>query len=403
MPGFEVFGDEERKHVNQVLDTGILARYGFEDVRSSKATELEQAICAAFGCTYAHLVSSGSTALITALAASGIGAGHEVIFPVFGDVACFEAIVTLGAIPVPADIDGSLALDPAAVEAAITSKTRAVLLVHSAGMAADVAAIKAVCDSHGLILIEDASQAIGAVRDSKAAGTTGQAGIISFDFLNTITCGEGGAIVTNDPLIYQLCSQYSDHGHDHLGDRRRVDSHRYMGAGFRISELHAAVGLAQLVRLPQILEQQTVLCAALKRELVGIPQLRFREDIPGADNSGYLTFFLKGERQTQELCEAMSREGLPYQYWYDSRWHYIRRWEHFKNGSWMNRLYNDQKMNILHYSNHEFPMSDRIVNRCISVAVSLRWTTEEAATKGRLIAELVQQLSEENINQKDIA
>jgi 8-amino-3,8-dideoxy-alpha-D-manno-octulosonate transaminase len=99
----------------------------------------------------------------------------------------------------------------------------------------------------------------------------------------------------------------------------------------------------------------------------------------------------------------MSREGLPYQYWYDSRWHYIRRWEHFKNGSWMNRLYNDQKMNILHYSNHEFPMSDRIVNRCISVGVSLRWTTEEAATKGRLIAELVQQLSEENINQKDIA
>jgi 8-amino-3,8-dideoxy-alpha-D-manno-octulosonate transaminase len=130
MPGFELFGEEERKEVNDVLETGILMRYGFDGPRKGiwKAKELEQAITDRFGCKYAQLTSSGTAALTTAMAALNIGAGDEVIMPAFTFVASFEAVMSVGAIPVLVDIDETLTLNPEAVRAAITSKTKCVLM-----------------------------------------------------------------------------------------------------------------------------------------------------------------------------------------------------------------------------------------------------------------------------------
>src|SRR4051812_43399132 len=117
MPGFELWGDEERKEVNDVLETGILMRYGFDGARKGnwKAKELEQEICNTFGCRYAQLTSSGTSALTTAMVALGIGAGDEVIMPTFTFVASFEAVISVGAIPVLVDVDETLTLDPEAV------------------------------------------------------------------------------------------------------------------------------------------------------------------------------------------------------------------------------------------------------------------------------------------------
>src|SRR5215204_1888278 len=122
MPGFEFWGDEERKEVNDVLETGILMRYGFDGPRKGiwKAKELEQEICKVFGSSYAQLTSSGTSALTTAMAALGIGYGDEVIMPTFTFVASFEAVLSVGAIPVLTDINETLTLDPGAVRAAIT-------------------------------------------------------------------------------------------------------------------------------------------------------------------------------------------------------------------------------------------------------------------------------------------
>src|SRR5215831_14019083 len=122
MPGFEKFGAEERKHVNDVLDTGIMMRYGFDAARKGiwKAKELEDLICKKFGCGYAQLVSSGTTALTTALTALGVGYGDEVIMPVFTFVASFEAVISVGALPVLVDIDDTLTMNPDAVRKAIT-------------------------------------------------------------------------------------------------------------------------------------------------------------------------------------------------------------------------------------------------------------------------------------------
>src|SRR6476646_9793434 len=218
MPGFEFFGEEERKHVNDVLETGILMRYGFDGPRKGiwKAKELEEAICKTFGSKYAQLTSSGTSALTTALAALGIGAGDEVIMPSFTFVASFEAVLSVGAVPVLVDVDDTLTMNPDAVRNAITSKTKCLMPVHMCGSMADMDALIAIAKEHKLIVLEDACQSIGASYKGKTLGTIGDAGTFSFDFVKTITCGEGGAVITNKEDVYTKCDGYSDHGHDHI-------------------------------------------------------------------------------------------------------------------------------------------------------------------------------------------
>src|SRR5688572_12380623 len=164
MPGYELWSDAERKEVNDVLESGILMRYGFDGARNGhwKSKELEAEICKRFGSSHAQLLSSGTAALTTAMAALGIGSGDEVIMPSFTFVASFEAVLSTGAIPVLVDIDESLTLDPEAVKRAITSKTKCIMPVHMCGSMADLDALSTICKEHQLILLEDACQSIGA-------------------------------------------------------------------------------------------------------------------------------------------------------------------------------------------------------------------------------------------------
>ena len=185
MPGFELFGVEERNEVNDVLETGILMRYGFDGPRKGiwKAKELEEAVCNTFGCKYAQLVSSGTAALTTAMSALGIGYGDEVILPAFTFVASFEAVISVGAIPVFVDVDDTLTLNPDAIRKAITGKTKCIMPVHMCGSMADMDALVSLCKEHQLILLEDACQSIGGSYKGKQLGTIGDAGTFSFDFV----------------------------------------------------------------------------------------------------------------------------------------------------------------------------------------------------------------------------
>jgi len=234
MPGFEVFGAEERKQVNDVLENGVLMRYGFDGMRNGhwKAKEFEIAFAERMNTKHCQLVSSGTAALTVALAAAGIGAGDEVIMPPFTFVASFESIMAIGAVPVLVDIDDTLALDPTAVEAAITPKTRCVMPVHMCGSMADLKALKAICDKHNLLLLEDACQAIGGTFEGKPLGSYGDLGCFSFDFVKTITCGEGGGIITNNDAYKINADQYQDHGHDHIGSDRGAETHPTLGYNF---------------------------------------------------------------------------------------------------------------------------------------------------------------------------
>uniref|UniRef100_UPI0035663008 DegT/DnrJ/EryC1/StrS family aminotransferase n=1 Tax=Muriicola sp. TaxID=2020856 RepID=UPI0035663008 len=231
MPGFEMFGALERAEVQDVLDSGVLMRYGFDGMRNGhwKARELEQALAARMNTRFAQTVSSGTAALTVALASAGVGAGDEVIIPTFTFVASFEAVLALGAIPVLTDIDETLCLNPSAVEKAITERTKAVMPVHMCGSMADLKTLKAICDRHDLLLIEDACQAIGGSYEGKPLGSYGDVGCFSFDYVKTITCGEGGGLITDNENFYRNADHYSDHGHDHVGSDRGAESHPFLG------------------------------------------------------------------------------------------------------------------------------------------------------------------------------
>ena len=397
MPGFEFFGDEERKEVNDVLETGILMRYGFDGPRKGiwKALELEKAISETFGCTYAQLTSSGTAALTTAMSALGIGAGDEVIMPTFTFVASFEAVLSVGAIPVLVDIDESLTLHPEAVRNAITPRTKCVMPVHMCGSMADLDALQSICNDHGLILLEDACQSIGGSYKGKALGTIGHAGTFSFDFVKTITCGEGGVVMTNDENIFSKSDGYTDHGHDHKGVDRGADLHPFVGYNYRISELHAAVGLAQIRKLDKILEVQRKNNQQLRTYLASIPEISFRlVPDPAGDNGAFLSWFLPTETLTKAVIAELKAQGIAAGnfYWYDNNWHYISKWEHLKTAATLNKVSDAQKSSLLALATAQFPVSDAIMSRCVSTAISLSWTNEQIEEKGEKMKAAIQKV-----------
>ncbi|CAM3474754.1 DegT/DnrJ/EryC1/StrS family aminotransferase [Aequorivita lipolytica] len=381
MPGFEIFGAEERKQVNDVLETGILMRYGFDGMRHNhwKAKEFEIAFAKRMGAEYCQLVSSGTAALTVALASAGIGAGDEVIMPTFTFVASFESILALGAIPILVDIDDTLTLDPKAVEAAITSKTKCVMPVHMCGSMADLRALKAICKKHNLILLEDACQAIGGTYEGKPLGSYGDLGCFSFDFVKTITCGEGGGVITNNEKYALNADHYQDHGHDHVGNDRGAETHPFLGYNFRISELNAAVGLAQLDKLDGILKIQKENYTILRETLETIEGVTFRR-VPkgGEENYSFLNFFLPTEELTKKAHKALSEAGVDACfYWYTNNWHYINGWEHLKNLKSLGNLSSEVKNQMQDFNNTDFSKSDAIMSRTISSLIKIGWTEKQ--------------------------
>lgn len=403
MPGFELWGDEERKEVNDVLETGILMRYGFDGARKGiwKSIELEKAITETFGCKYAQLTSSGTAALTTAMAALGIGVGDEVIMPSFTFVASFEAILSVGAIPVMVDVDETLTLNPDAVRKAVTPKTKCIMPVHMCGSMADLDALKGICKEHNLILLEDACQSIGGTYKGKHLGTIGDAGTFSFDFVKMITTAEGGVVMTNNEDVYVKCDGYTDHGHDHKGVDRGADLHPFIGYNFRISELHAAVGLAQIRKLDHFLTLQKKNNKAIRSYLEQIPEVTFRQVPEGGDDScSFLSWFLPTEALTKAFVAEMKAQGILAGnfYWYANNWHYIKQWQHLQQATTLNNISAEQKNALTNLATQDFSASDAIMSRCISTAISLVWTNEQIKDKGeKMVAAIKKVLSEASV------
>jgi 8-amino-3,8-dideoxy-alpha-D-manno-octulosonate transaminase len=396
MPGFEYFDEEEKKQLEEVMDSGILMRYNFDAMRNGnwKAKEFEQALQTQFHIKHAHLTSSGTTALITAIRALGAGAGDEIIMPVFTFVASFEAILFTGAIPVLVDIDESLTISPEAIEKAISPRTKIIMPVHMCGAMADMDSIMKIAEKHNLWVLEDACQAIGATYKNQYAGTIGDIGCYSFDFVKTVTCGEGGAVVTNQNQFYEFSHQFSDHGHDHLGNDRGAEFHPVVGLNFRISELQAAIGLAQFQKLDFILEKQRRIKLRLKEIISENKNVRFRKvfDEKG-DNASFLSLILNENQNAKEICNLMKQAGIPCLYWFDNNWHYIRKWNHFKNLKNATWLYEEQRDLLPDYENQDFSNSDDILSRTISIPVSLKWDDEKTENTGREIVKILNLLN----------
>ena len=397
MPGFELFGEQEKKEVQDVLDSGVLMRYGFDGMRNDhwKAKELEAAITARMQTNYTHLVSSGTAALTIALVSAVIGAGDEVIIPTFTFVASFESILAIGAVPILVDVDDTLTLDPMAVAQAITKNTRVVMPVHMCGSMANLRALKTLCNKHGILLLEDACQAIGGSYEGKPLGSYGDLGCFSFDYVKTITCGEGGALITNNGKYFKNADHYSDHGHDHLGKDRGAESHPFLGYNYRISELNAAVGLAQIRRLDDFLAIQKRNYSILRNALEPIEGIIFRK-VPtgGIENYSFLSFFLPNEEKARTSQEALSEAGIDgCFYWFDNNWHYYRKWEHLTRLKSLGNLPQEVKDKMPDYSKADFSKSDRWVSRNISCLIKLGWSESDVKERAKkMVAVLQKQL-----------
>jgi 8-amino-3,8-dideoxy-alpha-D-manno-octulosonate transaminase len=386
MPGTEYFGAEEKKEVMDVLETGCLFRYNHEHIRHDmwKARDLEAEVSEYTGAAYAHAVSSGSTAVACTLAAAGIGYGDEVIVTPFTYIATNEAVLWNGALPVFAEIDETLCLSAEGIRKAITPKTKAVLLVHMCGAAADMDAIMEVCKEHNLILVEDAGQALGAFYKGKSVGTFGVAGAFSFDFFKITTAGEGGLAITNNKEAYDIMQQVSDHGHDHIGDNRGMEQHPILGTNYRISELHAAVGLAQMRKINTIREDKRRNKAYLKSRLAEVAGITFRHmPDPDGDSGTFLNFFLPTTELAQQAMDQFAADGLGgFNYWFTNMYHFINQWGHMKNLNAPVKLAIHELGAPQDYNNLDLPKSQEVVGRLISLGIRGTWTEDECKDFG---------------------
>ena len=392
MPGFELFGPLEHQEVNRVLETGVLMRYGFENMREGvwKAKELEQSISRRMGVKHTHVTSSGTSALTVALACLGVGFGDEVLIPTFTFVASFEAVLALGAVPILVDIDETLTLCPKAVEQAITPNTKVVMPVHMCGSMANLNALNRLCKDHNLYLLEDACQAIGGSYEGKPLGSLGDIGCFSFDYVKTITCGEGGALITNHDWVYQRAHAYSDHGHDHIGSDRGAEQHPFLGYNYRISELHAAVGCAQIQRLDEFLALQKQNFSILRQALSELPEVQFRKVPMGGEESyAFLNFYLPTEHLARRAQQKLTQQGLGgCFYWYDNNWHYYKKWSHLIQGRSLHPLHKDIKR-VLLTNQKPFVQSDHWMGRNISVLIKIGWTEKEVHEIAKKIQEVL--------------
>jgi perosamine synthetase len=231
-----LIGDEEKQAVLEVLDSGMIAQ-------GPRVQAFEEAFAALCGVEHAVATSSGTTALHTALLAHGIGPGDEVVTSSFTFISSANSVLFTGAKPVFADIDPvTFNLDPRLIEAAITPRTRAIMPVHLFGLSVDMDPVLELAERYGLVVIEDAAQSHGASYGGRRVGSFGTAAFSLYPTKN-MTSAEGGMITTNDGAIAEKCRVIRQHG------MRRRYYHDELGFNFRMTDVHAAIGLEQLKKL----------------------------------------------------------------------------------------------------------------------------------------------------------
>ena len=387
MAGSELIGKEEAKEVMDVLETGVYTRYNFDVERKGifKVREFEQAFAAYLGAGYTLGVTSGSAALKVALTALDVGPGDEVIVPAFDFIATYEAVLEAGAIPVMADIDDSLNLDPEDIEAKITPSTKCVIPVHMCGAAAEIDRIIAVAKRHNLSVLEDNAQACGGSYRGKKLGTFADMGILSFDYYKTLTTGEGGMVLTNDKTLYDRSDWYHDHGHDHNPNVGRGDEGRsILGFNFRMNEFQGAVGLAQLRKLDYMIDEQRKHKAALKAALSAVKGIGFRKLFdPDGDSATFLGFNLPDEKTAKRFQKLLAERHVGTIYYYENKWHYAPRWEHLLARATANSkqfpFTNPMNRREVAYRVEDIPHAEKIMRRTLFMIIPVTMPTEKMA------------------------
>lgn len=381
--GAALLGDEERAAVLEVIESRSLFRYYGPNLLG-KVAGFEEALSGTLGVPHAVATSSGTAALRTALAALGVGCGDEVVVPAFTFIATINAVVLAGAVPVFCEVDDTLGLDPAALDACITERTAAIIPVHLENVACDMAPILDTARARGIPVLEDAAQSMGATYRGQALGTLGDLGAFSLQLEKNVTAGEGGAVVTADPDLHLRAARYQDQGGQfvtgHGGSRGGDLAEPFVGENLRMTEIAGAIAGVQLAKLPDLLGRMR----ANKDKILGAVgeigglQPRRRPD-PAGDGSSSITWFLPTPDLARRFVAAVNAEGIPSVQIYGGEPVYAnpailaRRTASGKGGPW----HCAEHPTTVEYRMGLCPQTEGLVARSASVAVGAAFSAED--------------------------
>jgi 8-amino-3,8-dideoxy-alpha-D-manno-octulosonate transaminase len=307
-PGGMEVGEEELAALRRVIESKNLFRYYGVGDGPAEVASFEREFADHMGAKHALMVNAGSSALICALIGAGVREGDEVIVPAYTWNATPNAVLATGALPVLAEVDKSLTLDPEDVERRVTPRTRAILPVHMRGAPAAMDALTDVARRHQLVLVEDVCQAAGASFRGRRLGTFGDAAAFSLQFNKIITTGEGGVLITDRDDLLDLALDVHDCANS---VRRGVGLPKYPGFNFRASELMGAVARVQLTRLDGLLERMRANRATLLAQVAGLPGLTFRRANDDEGDAGIaLIAFADSAERAREAVGALNAEGV---------------------------------------------------------------------------------------------
>ncbi len=359
-PGSHWIGEEERREVLDVMESGYLSRYGSEDDPrfKRKVLQLEEEFARYEGVPHALALSSGTGSLWTALLALGVGPGDEVLVPGYTFVATYSAVIFTGATPVLTEIDDTLNMDPGDLEHRINERTKAIVPVHMLGNPAELEGILEVARRHDLFVLEDCCQALGASYRGRRVGSHGQLGAFSLNYFKTITAGDGGLLVTSDPELYRRAFAIHDQGHSPARAGVEIGARTIMGMNLRINELTGAVALAQLRKLDAITSTLRAKKAKLKSFLDDDGSYRFRTlPDPEGECGTILTMIFEDARRARGVIDRLKTKSVA-----ESGWHVYSNMEHFR-----------ERMRALGQpaAKGTLPRTDALLERSMNVSVGV--------------------------------
>ncbi|MCE5249787.1 DegT/DnrJ/EryC1/StrS family aminotransferase [bacterium] len=359
-PGSYWIGEEEKKEVLEVLESRHLFRYGNMADKNfkHKVYTLEEEFARYCGVKYALATSSGTSAILISLLAMGIKPGDEIIVPAYTFVATYSAVIFAGAVPVLAEIDESLSLDPGDIEARITPKTRAIMPVHMLGNPCNMDAIRAIAKKHGLMVMEDACQAGGASYGGRKLGSIGRMGAFSLNIFKTITAGDGGIITTDDDELYGRAFAIHDQGHSPNRAGVEVGSRYILGLNFRVNELLGAVALAQLRKIDRIIATLREKKAKFKKQIADCKGFRFRVlNDPEGECGTLCTVIFDSAEKAARISTALGTTTVDH-----SGWHVYANMEH------INHYLKDVGQP---FGKGAYPRTDDILSRAVNISVGV--------------------------------
>jgi 8-amino-3,8-dideoxy-alpha-D-manno-octulosonate transaminase len=394
-------GRVEADAVAAVVASRSLFRYQGEKGAGSVA-DFERAACGALGCGYAVAVANGTSALRCALAALGVGCGDEVIVPAFTFIATVNAVVAAGAVPVFAEVDDGLGLDPPDLERQITDRTAAIIAVHLENGACDLDAILAVARAarRPVPVIEDAAQAFGASYHGRSVGTFGALGTFSLQQEKNITAGEGGLVTTDDERLYLRAARYQDQGGQfvtsYASTRGEELTEPFAGENLRMGELAGAVAAVQIARLPEILASLRANKARILGAIGAVPGLvRRRLPDPEGDGGSSITWFLPDRATAKRFAAALRAEGVPCAQMYHGQPVYLnaavlaRRTASGKGGPWACAEHPTERT----YGEGLCPRTEALVARSIIVPIGVGYSERDCDDVATAVRKVARQLS----------